>query len=114
MPETFTLRSKPELKIVLKENGIEIFDAYDSTNSDKYHYSQIKNVSYVEPKSNLILTIFSWIFDFIINTSSGKKYKNKPYLKFDLITRSFKIKLLESDLEKAKEVTELIKNKTYT
>ncbi|MBL7471526.1 hypothetical protein [Robertkochia sediminum] len=114
MSETFILRNKPELKIVLKENGIEIFDAYDSINSDKYHYSQIKNVTYHEPKPSWFLSTFSWLIDILINTSSGKKYNSKPYLKFQLINKTFKIWLLESDLEKSKALTELIKNKTYT
>jgi hypothetical protein len=111
MTETVELRNKPELKIFLNESGIEIVDASKPKNSGIYSFAEIKRAEFNTERTDSFISVLSWIIDIFAGSAVGGKFKNKANLKLELTNRNFKIWLTDSDLQKAKKITELINNK---
>jgi len=113
MNNTVELRSKPELKISLNEDGLEIIDASEPKNSGFYPYRQIRKIELNTERTDWFLSAFSWVLELFSGTTVvGGNFKNKANLKLEMVNRTLKIWLVNVDFKKAEVITEKIK--TYT
>lgn len=111
MKEIVELRSKPELKIILNKIDFEVIDASEPTNSGNYSYVNLKNVTLNLEKTNWLFSAFTIIIGIVFNSAELRKYKTKPNLILETDMQNLKIWLIDADLEQAKKLSELIKNK---
>ena len=111
MTETFELRKKPELKIILKTDEFEVIDDSEPKNSGIYSFSKIKEMKLNDEWTNWIVSAISFIVDLMIGSGLSKKYKNKANLIFEMENQSLKLSLIDADFEKAENLFETIENK---
>jgi len=111
MEEVIELRKKPELKITLKEKEFEIVDSYEIKNSGVYQFEELRSIHLNKEKVNRFISTLSIIIDFLTASAVGGKFSDKASLILDMKSQKIKIWLIEADFNKAKSVTELLKNK---
>lgn len=110
--ETVELRTKPELKITINQNGFKILDSADPVNNTEYSFLKLNKVEFHPRQTDWLVSILSVVVDLITGGGNSGKFKNKPNLKFKLDNKTFKLYLVDADLEKAKAITDLLNQKS--
>jgi hypothetical protein len=110
--ETVELRTKPELKITINQNGFKILDSADPVNNTEYSFFNLNKVEFHPGQTDWLVFILSVVVDLITGGGNSGKFKNKPNLKFKLDNKTFKLYLVDADLEKAKATTNLLNQKS--
>jgi len=108
--ETLTLRKDPIFEITLTDNSFVIKNEADKNDSGIYKYAEIISLKLQEKRTNWIITILSFIFDFI-GGPAGQLYKEKNLLIINYNESIKKILLIDCDMSKAKRIAEHINSK---
>ena len=106
MTEIFEVRCKPELKISLNNDGIEIVDGYEPKNNGVYSFEQIKSVELNAERTNWFISILSWIVDLLAGSAVGGNFKNKASLNIKLADQDLKILLINAAIKKVERISE--------
>jgi hypothetical protein len=115
MIESVVLRNKPELKIILNKDGIEIIDASEPKNNGVYSFGQIKNVKLNAERTNWLISVLSWVVDYLTGSATRGNFKRKASLILEMVNQTLKLWLIDADFNKAEKIAELINHKkTYT
>ena len=109
--ETYLLREKPELKLILDQDNFEIIDFYDRKNTGVYSFKSLKNIELRTQQINWLFSIFSWIVDVFLPISEGGIYRDKAIMIIHLADKKLKMSLHESDFEKARSLANSMKIK---
>ena len=110
--ETVELRNKPELKITINQSGFQIADSADPVNNGDYSFFNLNQVEFHPAQTDWLVSIVSVVVDLITGGGNSGKFKNKPNLQFKLDNQTFKVYLVDADLEKAKAITDLLNKKS--
>ena len=110
--ETVELRNKPELKIIINQNGFQILDSADPVNNGDYSFFKLNHVEFHPGRTDWLVSIISVVVDLITGGGNSGKFKNKPNLQFKVDSQSFKVYLVDADLDKAKAITDLLNKKS--
>ncbi|OEY71914.1 hypothetical protein [Salegentibacter salarius] len=110
--ETVELRNKPELKITINQNGFQILDSADPVNNGHYSFFKLNHVEFHPAQTDWLVSIVSVVVDLITGGGNSGKFKNKPNLQFKVASQSFKVYLIDADLDKAKAITDLLNKKS--
>ena len=101
--ETIILRSQPELQIRWNQSEFQLTDASDPRNNGNYVYDELEDVVFHEGGTDWFISLLSFIMDIPTGgLAGGSKYKNKPCLKLRMKRQTFKVLLIDADLEKSK------------
>ncbi len=102
----YKLRQKPTLLLVLNDTGFQLTDNDNPSNNGNYQYTQVKSVRLVKGKTNILVTFFSLLVDFIFDTGSFKNYREKDKLVIQLETTLIELLLFKVE-KKQVEILDL-------
>ncbi|MGB5435699.1 MAG: hypothetical protein WBM98_07400 [Maribacter sp.] len=108
MTETITLRDKPALQLKFHADRLEIVDRSDPKNSGTYPFNNIKNAKVNAEGTDWFVSLMSFIATLFVGGALWGKYKNKAHLTLTTDEDTIKIWLVETDLQQAERVAELI------
>ncbi|GAK95027.1 hypothetical protein JCM19298_803 [Nonlabens ulvanivorans] len=111
MNEIFELRHQPELKFIIGEDSFQIIDGYDVENNGKYSHDILKSAVLKDDTTNWWISIASIFVDLFSGSAVGGKFKDKANLVLETENQKIAIYLRDADLEKAKQVTDLLNSK---
>ncbi|MRH99660.1 hypothetical protein GH721_03850 [Kriegella sp. EG-1] len=110
MTETFELRARPSLKIILNEKAFEIVDAAEPSNNGQFLFRQVKNVELNSAKTNWWFSAFTVLIDLFTSSANSGIYKDKANLIIALENHQRKIGLNKANFEIAKRVAYKLQN----
>lgn len=107
--ETIKLRNKPDLQVNLNQSGFQLIDSSDPHKNGNYSFEHLEHVEFDPGGTDWFISLLSFIVDLPTGgLLSGGKYKNRPSIKLTIRGKTFKILLIDADLEKAKTVVQIL------
>ena len=107
--ESIVLRNQPTLKFLFNESNFEIINNADKNDNGIYSYDLLNSVELKKERTNWLISILSVLIDFFTASGNGDIYKEKHQLDIKHKKKHLKIILRESDLDKAKLITQRLK-----